>query len=315
MGFDALIKTLPHTAISPEALILYLALIAAWIIVAIKVKRHNNLLKNLEKLPDKDRIKAFVTEIHGVQLTKGVTPEDWIRIKKHEYYFLGFLALCAALVILAVLVFFDNKRTENPLPINIEDSLSDVQRERINITNDVLNKNIEFSSRYRQKNVELSFSDVWSQFFEKGRIFYNISERWAIVLFGDTTTLNKFPIYEVLISSGPGMTEVRWEIVENLLQKLPEREVQKYKELILNNKIRGGIGTLYLSEGLHKKLGDPLGLEFVTQSVLVIRSTDWLVLGGVKNRDGDADNTCVIEMFLNTNHFLRYASAMLHPIK
>jgi predicted lysophospholipase L1 biosynthesis ABC-type transport system permease subunit len=62
----------------------------------------SNLLRNLQKLPPRDRLKALQAEMGAVQLASGLSPEQWLRSKVHLYYFLGFAVLFLSFVILFV---------------------------------------------------------------------------------------------------------------------------------------------------------------------------------------------------------------------
>jgi hypothetical protein len=93
---------LPAVASSPYALVAYLAVIAAWVVIAWRVKRNSNLLQSLGKLPPRDRLKALQAEMGSVQLASGLSPEQWLRSRVHLYYFLGFAVVILSFVILFV---------------------------------------------------------------------------------------------------------------------------------------------------------------------------------------------------------------------
>jgi hypothetical protein len=65
-----------------------------------RVDRNNNLLNRLTVLPKEDRLDALKAEMGTVPLNEGFSPVQWIRSRTHLYYFLGFVVLCAVLVIL-----------------------------------------------------------------------------------------------------------------------------------------------------------------------------------------------------------------------
>lgn len=308
MKFEKFIEILPEVSTSPLAFTAYIALVIAWLIVALKVNRSRELLQNLEKLPEKDRLTAFKLEIHGVQLRSGISPEQWITSNIHKYVFIAFLALCSVIVIIFSLTIFSEKKTKNEFPIPTVQEYNESQKNRVFVANDVLKKNATLKNKYISQPVEILFPNLWGQFFENGRIIYNVSEGWSVAVYGETMTFNRFPTYEALISSGRGMTNVHWDKVNELLEEVPGKHQEKYRSLIKSNQVRGGIGTLYLKEKLYGKLGNPLGLEFYTDSALLLRSPDWFLLAGIKNRDGDIDNYGVFEFNTKTNRFQRYAS-------
>jgi hypothetical protein len=88
------IAALPTVATHPLAFVAYIVVVLAWLIVALKVKRNNNLLKVLDKLPSEDRLRALQSEMGSVQLAAGLSPEQYLRSRIHLYYFLGFSILC-----------------------------------------------------------------------------------------------------------------------------------------------------------------------------------------------------------------------------
>ncbi|HSS50756.1 MAG TPA: hypothetical protein VLX28_17590 [Thermoanaerobaculia bacterium] len=100
-GFlQSALSSLPSVATSPLAFLGYCLLLAVWLAIALKIKRHHQLLSQLHKLPPKDRIKALQDELSGVKIKSGLTPEQWIRSRRHLYLFWGFLYLCLVLLFL-----------------------------------------------------------------------------------------------------------------------------------------------------------------------------------------------------------------------
>jgi len=97
-----LIAGIPAAAASPYSLTAYGFALAAWVAVAFRVRRHSALLNSLGKLPPKDRLAALNAEIGAVKLTKGLSPEQWLRSRIHSFYLIGFLVLCATVVLLLV---------------------------------------------------------------------------------------------------------------------------------------------------------------------------------------------------------------------
>ncbi len=100
--FKGAFSALPAVVSSPFALLAYLVVILAWVVIAWRVMRNKQLLKNLEKLPAHDRLKALQLEMGAVQLTSGLTPEQWLRSKTHLYYFLAFAVVFLSFVVLFV---------------------------------------------------------------------------------------------------------------------------------------------------------------------------------------------------------------------
>lgn len=104
MELNLLIEALPSAATNPYAFTSYVLLIVAWVVVAFRVKRNKQLLQNLQKLPEQDRLAALKLEIHGVELKEGITPEQWIKSKIHSYLFMGFLSLCLVATVITVII-------------------------------------------------------------------------------------------------------------------------------------------------------------------------------------------------------------------
>jgi hypothetical protein len=97
------LEALPSIAQSPLAFVGYIFVVACWLIISIRVKRNKELLKNLEKLPSKSRLKALQLEMGAVKLKSGLSPEQWIKSRIHLYVFLGFAIICLMVVILFVI--------------------------------------------------------------------------------------------------------------------------------------------------------------------------------------------------------------------
>ena len=95
-----ILKGVGAAATNPLAFVAYIVAIAAWVFLRQRVDRNNNLLKRLTVLPKEDRLPALKAEMGTVPLNEGLSPEQWIRSRTHLYYFLGFVVLCAVLVIL-----------------------------------------------------------------------------------------------------------------------------------------------------------------------------------------------------------------------
>ena len=120
MNYELLLESIPAAATNTLAFVSYLAAIVLWLIISLKVKNHKLLLENIEKLPEKDRIKAFKTQIHGVTLQSGLSPEQWLKAKIHQYFFISFLTICAVVVIITAMALFDGEKIK---PVSLEEQL------------------------------------------------------------------------------------------------------------------------------------------------------------------------------------------------
>ena len=107
MDIELILKSISAAATSPLALTAYLAAVLAWFLIASKVKRNKQLLDSLEKLPEKDRLKAFTLEIQGVKLSSGITPDQWLKSRIHQYLFASFITVCLVFVVVFSMLLFD----------------------------------------------------------------------------------------------------------------------------------------------------------------------------------------------------------------
>ena len=88
--------------------------IASWTVIAFRVKRNKNLLANISKIPEKDRLKALESEMGSVRVPENMSPDQWLRSKVHQYYFWAFVLL-AVLVALVVAIAYQGRIVE---PVN-----------------------------------------------------------------------------------------------------------------------------------------------------------------------------------------------------
>src|SRR5690348_14529124 len=93
-----LLEELPVVALSPYALVAYLATVAAWLLVSYRVNRNRNLLQHLQKVPAEKRESVLKVEIGGAYLRAGMTAEQFLRYQMHRYLFWGFLAVLGSIV-------------------------------------------------------------------------------------------------------------------------------------------------------------------------------------------------------------------------
>ena len=91
---------LPVVATSWQALIGYVAVVVAFIVVSLKVTRNKNLLFRLQSLPEHDRARVLQMEMGAAYLETGLSPEHWLQQQRQRYYFVGFLTVCALVLAL-----------------------------------------------------------------------------------------------------------------------------------------------------------------------------------------------------------------------
>lgn len=96
------ISGLSQAASNPLAFVAYLFVIGGWTIIAFRVKRNNQILQHLEKLPEGDRLRVLEVEMGKLPLASDLSPEQWLQSKNHFYYLLGFCAILMVFVIVFV---------------------------------------------------------------------------------------------------------------------------------------------------------------------------------------------------------------------
>jgi hypothetical protein len=107
---SAALSALPTVATSAYALAAYAILIAAWGITGWRVNRNNNLLFHLEKIPRNQRLAALESEMRGVRLAGGLSPEQWLRYRRNKDILTAFLATLLALAAIFALSMFQASR-------------------------------------------------------------------------------------------------------------------------------------------------------------------------------------------------------------
>lgn len=96
---QAFLQAIPSAAASPLALIAYLATVAAWVAIALRVKRFRVLMEKIDALPEKDRLRAIEAEIGRIKVRPGLTAEEYLRSRIHLFILIGFLAVCCTIVL------------------------------------------------------------------------------------------------------------------------------------------------------------------------------------------------------------------------
>jgi hypothetical protein len=106
---SSIIDAIPQVSNSPLALVAYLSVVGAWILLGWRIKRNRNLLGHLDKLPEKDRIEALRMEMGEQSLRTALSPEQWLRSRIHKFLFYGFTILCVAVVVIFALAGIEAK--------------------------------------------------------------------------------------------------------------------------------------------------------------------------------------------------------------
>ena len=103
---------IPDAASHPFALLAYLAVLLVWLIIGLRVRRNSNLINGLHHLPEGDRLKALEAEMGHVDVPAGLTATDWLERNRQQYYFIAFLALLGALVVVVVIAMVQVSNVE-----------------------------------------------------------------------------------------------------------------------------------------------------------------------------------------------------------
>ena len=124
LAFDALKEAAHH----PLALGMYVLVVVSWLLISWRVKRHRILLRNLQKLPEEDRLKALELEIGRPLPRDGIDAEEWLRSRDQSFRLarLGILSLTAIMVFsLAVFYFVQIRAATKALVVSGDVRLDD----------------------------------------------------------------------------------------------------------------------------------------------------------------------------------------------
>jgi hypothetical protein len=122
--------SLKIVASSPYALVGYLALVAAWVYIVSASRRLTTIEKLLPQLPKKDRVEILKKE-YNTTPRSGLSAEQWIRSRKHSFFFIGFVAL---LVVCAVMFLAALARLE-PFGGTKNDGSRNVSANKLSVNN------------------------------------------------------------------------------------------------------------------------------------------------------------------------------------
>lgn len=91
------LDVLVEAAKDPLTLVGFVILVVSSV-VSIRARRHKVLLRNLEKLPESDRLRAIELEMGPIP-KKGITAEHWLRARKQKFTTAQLGIVCSALLI------------------------------------------------------------------------------------------------------------------------------------------------------------------------------------------------------------------------
>lgn len=98
-GISAFLSAIPAAAASPIALVAYLGALAAWGLIGWRVRQ----CEACKAFPDP----LACLRILFPTLPPETTAEEAIRSKRHDLFFRGFLAICATLLVLVAMTFYE----------------------------------------------------------------------------------------------------------------------------------------------------------------------------------------------------------------
>ncbi|PAU39731.1 hypothetical protein CKF94_01350 [Vibrio coralliilyticus] len=105
MEIEILLQGLSEAAKSPLAFVAYCIVILGWISIAWKESRFKVIAKNLELIPEEQRLEAMKLE-YGLEPKDGLSAESYLNLKKKNYLFLAFaITIISALLIVTLAVY------------------------------------------------------------------------------------------------------------------------------------------------------------------------------------------------------------------
>jgi hypothetical protein len=101
---EAFLTAIPSAAQSPYGIIAFLATIAAWSLISLRVTRHKQLMRRINQFPPEDRRKIVQAEMNA-SIPPELAPQEWITTQLHRYYFLGAITLIACISAIFVVAY------------------------------------------------------------------------------------------------------------------------------------------------------------------------------------------------------------------
>jgi hypothetical protein len=95
----------------------YLAALAAWAVIAWRVRRSRNLLASIKNVPARDR-KALLIAEFGLPVPETITADKWIRAQIHRYFFYCFIVLCGTFIALLAIASTSTKDAREPTAVS-----------------------------------------------------------------------------------------------------------------------------------------------------------------------------------------------------
>jgi hypothetical protein len=147
----------------------------------------------------------------------------------------------------------------------------------------------DFMQKHGAPGIETQRVSVWYQFFGHGLIIYDVTNDYSYVLNYDEKTYYKTKNELHLISEHWSTTPPDRTLFEKLLgPRVADKDREAYWQLIEQQNIIGGIGTLFVRDALLNKLGKPLQEERHIQDVLLMPGPLYDVVVNMVNARTDA---------------------------
>ncbi len=121
---EKFLQALPIVASHPLALLGYLAVVIAWLVVALQTRKANKLFDVIKSLPPQQRLKAIELEYRTAPRS-GLSAEQWLQSRKMSFIFAGFaITLFTILVLVAfALIPSSDTRASPPLIRGIDENV------------------------------------------------------------------------------------------------------------------------------------------------------------------------------------------------
>jgi hypothetical protein len=102
----AALAAIPTAATSRLAFLAYLAAIVSWVVVAYRVRSIQHANISVQHLPERDRLE-YLMRVYGELRVEVLAPDQYIKLKKQQYFFYGVLAICATAILVVGLAARD----------------------------------------------------------------------------------------------------------------------------------------------------------------------------------------------------------------
>lgn len=154
-------------------------------------------------------------------------------------------------------------------------------------------------------------TSIWYQHFEKGAVYYLAQQGVVFIATSKAgkSRFTKVPKAPVLISHQNEYGEINMNLLDEMI---PEDQVpyrSRYLALLNSRELIGGIGTIYVREGLLQTLGKPLHPEaLIADAKMVEGDGGYVALVNVLNQPtdpADSDDIRAVILFSPDGSYLR----------